>query len=67
MKMRPVGIDIAKQIQDVQSDFLELAPKVGMVTVDASVAYKSKRAFSDNDGHRVFYNDRGGAMRWMLT
>jgi hypothetical protein len=67
MKMRPLDLDMAKKMQNMQEEFLDMAPKVGTVTVDASLAYKSKRAFKDNDNHRVFYNDRGGATRWMLT
>jgi MFS superfamily sulfate permease-like transporter len=67
MKIKPVGIDIAKRIQQLQETFLKSASRVAMVTVDASVAYKSKRAFKENESHRVFYNDRGGATRWMLS
>lgn len=63
--MNPPGLDLALEMKAFDSKIHSRIRRSATVVANAMTAFAAKVAFVLSREHRVFYNDRAGAISWL--
>ncbi len=67
LAMNPPGMDLALEMKRFDSRIQPRIKRSATVVADAKTAFAARVAFALSRDHRVFYNDRGGAIAWLQS
>jgi hypothetical protein len=65
LEMNDPSVDVALVQQKLSEQLREFSVRLAIVVPDTRIAYLGRIAFGDAE-HRVFYNDMGAAVTWLV-
>lgn len=66
LEMNDPTVDVALVQQKLSEQLREFSVRLAIVVPDTRTAYLGRIAFGDAE-HRVFYNDMGAAVTWLVS
>lgn len=66
LEMSHPSVDVTLLQQKLSEQFAGLSVRLAIVVPDTRTAYLGRIAFGDSE-HRVFYNDMGAAVTWLVA
>ena len=65
LSMKPPTVALALEMKSFDGRIAKKIRRSATVVADATTAFCAKIAFALSPDHRVFYNDRDGALNWL--
>ncbi len=66
LEMEPPSVELTLVQQQLSEDIHKMGVRVALLVPNSRLAYLSRLAFGAGE-HRVFYNDLGEAISWLLA
>lgn len=64
-EMEPVDMSLAQQMKEFKKEIQPYIHKTATFTQDSSTAFKARIAFEHAADHKVFYEDKDSAIKWL--